>query len=130
MKPPNSEARGSPVAPGKTLATQQNRSAQAVLGNSGDTTLPHCSDHPHFLPGCVVCRQARANFEPYPVKKLASSVRSFGYTDDLTEAKLRGAAGPASTWSSANAGADGEFHLSLAVIRFVLRLIWPFSRIL
>ena len=78
----------------------------------------HCADHPHFTQGCSVCRQARANFEPYPVRATKPVTRSYGFTDDLTEAKL-------------SALSEEETpSLSLVVLRFVLRLIWPFSRII
>jgi hypothetical protein len=78
----------------------------------------HCADHSHFTQGCPVCRQARANFEPYPVRPSRPVTRSYGFTDDLTEAKL-----------SAMDAEENE-SLSLVVLRFLLRLIWPFSRII
>jgi hypothetical protein len=78
----------------------------------------HCADHSHFTQGCPVCRQARANFEPYPVRASRPVTRSYGFTDDLTQAKLDAL------------DADEDDSLSLVVLRFVLRLIWPFSRII
>jgi hypothetical protein len=87
---------------------------------------PHCADHSQFVAGCVVCKQARANFQPYPVSKMAASERSFGFTDDITESKLRGPASMREPFASS----EPEVSLSLAAIRFLLRLIWPFSRII
>ena len=78
----------------------------------------HCAVHPQFTQGCPVCRQARANFEPYPIRASKPVTRSYGFTDDLTEAKL-----DALTVKEAPS-------LSLVVLRFLLRLIWPFSRII
>jgi hypothetical protein len=78
----------------------------------------HCADHSSFTSGCPVCRQARANFEPYPVRPSRPVTRSYGFTDDLTQARIDAL------------DAEESPSLSLVVLRFVLRLIWPFSRII
>ncbi len=94
-----------------------------------DGSLAHCRDHASFVDSCAVCRQARANHQPYPVRATKEATRSYGYTDDLTTASLQGPkTGSIFGFNPSEAGS--EFSLSLAVIRFILRLIWPFSRIL
>ena len=94
-----------------------------------DGSFAHCRDHGSFVEACPVCRQARANHEPYPVRATKPVARSFGFTDDLTAASLK-APEPASGFGFTRSQQEGEFSLSLAVIRFILRLIWPFSRII
>ena len=90
----------------------------------------HCADHRQFLGSCPVCKQACANFEPYPVRPSpASSARSFGVTGNITAATF-GASATSTGYSMRDSEADAEVSLSLLVIRFILRLIWPFSRIL
>ena len=87
-----------------------------------DTGQHHCAEHASFHAGCATCQQACANFLPYPVKPGKAVSRSFGFTDDLTEAKLREISPKVS-----NLYADErEFSLSLGVVRFLVRLIWPF----
>ena len=87
----------------------------------------HCAKHTHFVEECAVCKQAQANFLPYPVRAIKPLPRAFGYTDNITEDKLRG---PAHSRSRAgNSGSDEEFNLSLTAIRLLLKLIWPFGRI-
>ena len=75
---------------------------------------------------CAVCQRARANFLPYPARVQKPLPRSFGYTDELSEEKLRVPGRGDNRFAS---GSDAEFNLSLAAIRFLLRLIWPFGRI-
>jgi hypothetical protein len=87
----------------------------------------HCADHSHFTQGCSVCRQACANFEPYPVRPSRPVARSFGFTDNLTEAKIDAMS---TSRSEEEIFDEPELSLSLIVLRFVLRLIWPFSRII
>ena len=83
---------------------------------------PHCGKHGHFAEGCPACARAKAAFEPYPVRRNAEPTRSFGFKDDLTAEKLR-ALNPKLTNLYAD---DQEFSLSLMVMRFLKKLIWPF----
>ena len=77
---------------------------------------------PAFIPDCPVCKRARANFQPYPMKKSEPVARSFGFTDNLTEEKLR-ALDP--KFGDVRAG-DPEYGLSFVLLRILRRLIWPF----
>jgi len=70
----------------------------------------------------VSCQRARAAFLPYPVRPGKPVTRSYGFKDDLTEAKLR-ALDPKVSNLYAD---DTEFSLSLSVLRFLKKLIWPF----
>ncbi len=79
---------------------------------------PHCAEHSHYVEGCSVCQRALANSLPYPVKKMAAPIRSFGQTGEIT----------AATFGDPRKETDGG--ASLGAIRFILRLIWPFSRII
>jgi hypothetical protein len=100
-----------------------------VLNQADQASSAHYAAHARFAEGCAVCRQARANFEPYPVRPSPPDSRSFGFTDKLTPDNIRAMAPPPSRYGF-DTSEDVEFSLSLAVIRFILRLIWPFSRIL
>jgi len=87
-----------------------------------DPEQHHCADHAYFHADCAVCKRARANFRPYPMRETKPVARSFGFTDDLTEEKIRALdPKPGNLYAD-----DPEFSLSLSVSRFLLRLIWPF----
>ena len=92
-----------------------------------DSLNAHCAGHTRFTVSCAVCRQARANLQPYPVRPSAPASRSFGFSDKLTPGTIGAMSSSGAQFGTAE---DVEFSLSLAVIRFVLRLIWPFSRII
>jgi len=89
---------------------------------------PHCGQHGRFVEGCAVCRQARTNSLPYPIRPSRPLPRSFGFTDNITEQKL-GASAYRGSNPTIDSGSDEEVSLSLIAIRFILRLIWPFGRI-
>jgi len=91
-------------------------SAQTV----DDPRQPHCADHSHFVESCPICKQACANMQPYPIKKSGPLPRSFGMTGNITPA----------TFVDPTMQAEPEVSLSLTIIRIILRLIWPFSRII
>ncbi len=95
-----------------------------------DPRQPHCADHAQFKAGCAVCKQACANVQPYPVRKTSPATRSFGFTDDITESKLRRPETSRFIGTSGSPDTDVEVSLSLGLLRFLLRLVWPFSRIL
>ena len=88
--------------------------------------LPHCARHSHYTDACAVCRQARANAEPYVSRHPGPLPRSFGYTDNITPATFR----EPTRFPLLAAEEPAEVSLSLLAIRFLLRLIWPFGRIL
>jgi hypothetical protein len=100
-----------------------------VLNQPDHASSAHCAAHARFIAGCPVCRQAKANFQPYPVRPSPPASRSFGFTDKLTTHTVRSMTPPPSRYGY-DTGEDAEFSLSLAVIRFLLRLIWPFSRLI
>jgi hypothetical protein len=107
VRSPHGSAEMEVVRPGRTI---------------GDPGQHHCADHATFHADCVVCKRACANFQPYPMRKTKPVARSFGYTDDLTEEKIRALdPKPGNLYAD-----DPEFSLSLSVVRFLLRLIWPF----
>jgi hypothetical protein len=87
-----------------------------------DPNQPHCGDHGWFHAACATCQRARANSLPYPVRPGKPVTRAFGFKDDLTAAKLRELSPRASNLYAD----DPEFSLSLSVVRFLMRLIWPF----
>jgi hypothetical protein len=99
------------------------------------TSDPHCAEHEHFVASCLVCRQAVANMQPYPVRKSDQPPRSFGMTGNITPATFaeptynRYGSG-LNSYNGLDPETEAEVSLSLIVIRFILRLIWPFSRIL
>jgi hypothetical protein len=90
---------------------------------------PHCGQHGSFVEGCAVCRRARANFLPYPIRPSEPPLpRSFGFTDNITEKKLRGPA-YRNRRLTFDSDSEVEVSLSLTAIRVILRLLWPFGRI-
>jgi hypothetical protein len=95
---------------------------QRPANTIADPNQPHCADHANFHSECVVCRRACANFQPYPMRKSKPVSRSFGFTDNITEEKLR-ALDP--KFNDIGAG-DPEYSLSFVVLRALWRLIWPF----
>lgn len=99
------------VRPGKTIE---------------DPNQPHCADHAYFQAECVVCKRACANFQPYPMLKSKPVSRSFGFTDDLTEEKLRALDPKPNPFSGSLYRDDPEVGLSLGVLRFLWNCIWPF----
>jgi hypothetical protein len=108
---------------------------EAPGGDSTTTTIgtPHCANHSHFVESCPVCKQACANMQPYPVKKSDPPSRAFGMTGNITPATFAEPNRYRSGWNRYNSldpETDIEVSLSLLVIRFILRLIWPFSRII
>jgi len=60
--------------------------------------------------------------QPYPMRKSKPVSRSFGFTDNITEEKLR-ALDP--KFNDVSAG-DPQYSLSFVVLRTLWRLIWPF----
>ncbi len=88
-----------------------------------DPQQPHCADHAYFHSECVICKRACANFQPYPVRKDKPVSRSFGFTDNITEEKLRGLDPKMGDVSPG----DPEFSISFVLLRALLRLIWPFK---
>jgi hypothetical protein len=119
-----------PNAPGSVIRPPQSPRGPADLAvvsppvTIDDPNQHHCADHARFHPDCEVCKRACANFRPYPVRYEEKVSRSFGFKDDLTESKLR-ELDPKLTNLYAD---DSEFSLSLTVIRFLFRLIWPFRQ--
>jgi hypothetical protein len=100
-----------------------------------DPRQPHCADHPHFTASCPVCKQACANMQPYPIKRSDPPSRSFGMTGNITPATFpqptyTGYNTSLNSYSGLDPETDLEVSLSLIIIRIILRLIWPFSRIL
>jgi hypothetical protein len=91
-----------------------------------DPRQPHCGDHGYFHADCETCKRACANFQPYPVRKSKAVSRSFGFNDDLTEEKIRALDPKADPFSGPLYSDDPDFSLSLSVLRFLRRLIWPF----
>jgi hypothetical protein len=103
-----------------------NRSAELEIARPGKTIddpgQPHCGDHGYFHADCETCKRACANFQPYPVRKGLPALRSFGFNDDLTEEKVRALDPKVRNFYSD----DPDFSLSLSVLRFLGKLIWPF----
>lgn len=91
-----------------------------------DPVEPHCAEHERFHADCAVCKRACANFQPYPMRNGKAVSRSFGFTDDLTEEKIRALDPKAAAFSGPLYGDDPDVSLSLGVLRFLWRLIWPF----
>ena len=57
----------------------------------------HCPVHATFNPACDSCVRARAAFLPYPAAPHATqshSTRSFGFTDQMSEASIHDLARP------------------------------------
>ena len=91
-----------------------------------DPGQPHCAEHSYFHSECAVCKRASANFQPYPMRKSKPVSRSFGFTDDLTEEKLKALDPKPDPFSGSLYGDDPDAGLSLSVLRTLWSLIWPF----
>jgi hypothetical protein len=122
MDRPGSHPDGTLPHPARPPAAAENLDVDRRASTTDDPRQPHCGDHANFHPNCPTCKQAVANSQPYPVRPNKPATRSFGFTDDLNAENLR-KLNP--KWTNLYAD-DPDFSLSLSVLRFLRRLIWPF----
>jgi len=122
MQAPDPVAKGTLMRPPRSPQRADDLAVVRPAQTIDDSGQPHCADHATFHPGCAVCKRACANFQPYPLRPGKPVTRSFGFTDDLTESKLRELnPKPSNLYQD-----DPDFSLSLSILRLLRRLIWPF----